>query len=124
MANAERRSGTDRRQRRRGGRREGDAAGTILLVLVVTANQRERVRVQSVLQDVGFAVALCDSALAALQATRDLKPDVILADVHEGVALRGRVGTGRNGRAIPIVDLTGDSDAAVGRVRQGLRQRR
>ena len=42
VVNPERRSEKDRRQRRRGGRREGDASGTILLVLVVTSNERER----------------------------------------------------------------------------------
>jgi len=125
VVNPERRSEKDRRQRRRGGRREGDASGTILLVLVVTSNERERDRVQFVLQDAGFAVVLCESAFAALQAARDLVPDVILADVHEGVALRGRVAAGRNGRTIPIVDLTGDSvGAAVDRVSEVLRQKR
>src|SRR5205823_8673814 len=77
VVNPERRSEKDRRQRRRGGRREGDASGTILLVLVVTSNERERDRVQFVLQDAGFAVVLCESAFAALQAARDLVPDVI-----------------------------------------------
>jgi CheY-like chemotaxis protein len=58
-------------------------------------------------------MAFCESAVAALQAARDLVPDVVLADVHEGVALRGRLPASWTGRSIPIVDLTGHAADAL-----------
>jgi CheY-like chemotaxis protein len=122
VADPDRRHGDDRRHHRRGGRRTQDRTGQTPLILVVSARANERDRLNTVLQDVGFAVAPCDGAHAAITAARDLLPDVIVADVEEGVALRGRVPAHRRGTSIPIVDLTGGSvEGIVRRVRLALR---
>jgi len=124
MADRERRNTTDRRRQARGGRREADAPGSTPLVLIVTPRAAENVRLRTVLEDAGFATAPCDGGVAALRAARDLVPDVIVADVHEGVALRGRLPVGRTGRSIPIVDLTGRAmDALLIEIRLALRRR-
>lgn len=113
MADQDRRAVSERRQRRRGGRRADDAIAVTPLALVVTPHDNERARLQLVLHDLGFAVALCDTAMKALQAAREFIPDVILADVHEGVALRGHVPPSRRGSTIPIVDLGGTAVESV-----------
>lgn len=115
MAVVERRSGSDRRQSRRGGRRAEDSSARTPLVLLVASSSSHRARAAAALENSGFAVAICEGP-DALHAATTMVPEVVVADVADAIALRGRLPIGRGGH-ISIVDLVRDVDLVCERVR-------
>jgi CheY-like chemotaxis protein len=115
MVVVERRSGQDRRGGHRGGRRTADSSVHTPVVLLVASSGAIRTRAAAALENSGFAVAVCEGR-DALQTAIAIVPEVVIADVADAIALRGRLPNGRRG-AIPIVDLVTDVDLVCERVR-------
>ena len=101
----ERRRGGDRRQHPRGGRRPEDRNGHGPLVFVVTHDPSHLLFWEALLLNLKFAVVPCDGVGTAVEAFRSLRPDVIVASKRDKAMLRGHLPTGREGGAVPLVEL-------------------
>jgi hypothetical protein len=120
-ARSDKRLGSDRRRKPRGGRRATDATGTTPLVMVVDPDARRSDISEAILAKLRFAVAPVDSVDKAIVAIQSLNPEVIVSseDVRRIVALVPAA-TG-----IPIVAIDEDTrttDALIEAVRRALRE--
>jgi PleD family two-component response regulator len=99
----EHRRGPDRRNTRRGGRREGDKKGYAPLVLIVDDNEYSAARCEAILAKLHFAVAPTRSIDEATRVMEALRPDIIVARVADAAALRSATAAD-----LPIVLLSDD----------------
>jgi CheY-like chemotaxis protein len=114
------RRGPDRRQRPRGGRREGDQKGLAPLVLVVDEDASSRDMCEAILAKLNFAVAPVDSIDKAVSVITTLQPDVIVAHGRNTSALERAAWPD----GVPFVEVTDDMrdpDALVEAIRKALR---
>jgi DNA-binding NtrC family response regulator len=105
----EHRFGEDRRRFARGGRRIGDRAGYAPMVVVIDGDATRRDISEAILAKLNFAVAPFESTDEALAAMGALRPEAIVARVEAVDELRRRLPSDRDGRAIPLLQITDDA---------------
>src|SRR2546422_8903482 len=101
----ERRQGGDRRLHTRGGRRRGDRLGYTPLVFLVTDEPSHLRFWEALLLNLKFAVVPCTGPEPALQASRALRPDVIVVSSRHITMMRDRLRSDGEESAIPLVEL-------------------
>lgn len=106
----ERRHGGDRRHVPRGGRRPGDPQGYAPLVLVADDDPDSGARCIAILSRLRFAVAPAHSVEEAIRVVQSLRPDLIVARLHDEAALRDAMAQDQGIGHIPILILTPDND--------------
>lgn len=106
----ERRQGGDRRHVPRGGRRPGDPQGYAPLVLVADDDPESGARCIAILSRLRFAVAPAHSVEEAIRVVQSLRPDLIVARLHDEAALREAMEQDAGIGHIPILILTADND--------------
>jgi CheY-like chemotaxis protein len=117
----DKRQGSDRRQRPRGGRRAGDQAGFAPLVLLVDEDPDSGARCEAILSKLRFAVAPAQTLAEATRVMNALRPDLIVGHVTDPDALR-RAAPGE----IPVVildDALSAPDSMIAEIRRALRKR-
>jgi hypothetical protein len=122
----DRRRGGDRRKHPRGGRRPGDRTGFAPLVFLVTREPSDLQFWEALLLDRQFAVVTCNGFGPALEASKVLRPDVILAGPREIAPLRDRLAAALNGARPPILELVSTPnlvEPVIEAIRCGLRVR-
>ena len=108
----------DRRKQPRGGRRPDDPDGFAPLVLVAYDDVGARETCETILAKLHFAVAPVDSVEKALSVIPTLRPDVVVAHVHDITLLRHAAA------GIPLVEVTEamrSPDVLVEAIRRALR---
>lgn len=110
METQERRRGRDRRSHWRGGRRPGDRPGHAPLVFVVTGEPLHLRFWERLLLDLKFAVLPCKGPGPALDAYRAVRPDLIAASSQHIITMRDCLPCGRQGSAVPLVELASTPD--------------
>ena len=115
----DKRQGTDRRSRPRGGRRAGDQAGYSPLVLLVEENAENGARCEAILAKLRFAVAPAHTVDQAIRVMEALRPNLVVARVADAARLRKATPSG-----VPFVALTdahNDLEEMVEEIRRALR---
>jgi hypothetical protein len=118
----EQRRGPDRRNTRRGGRRDGDKKGYAPLVLLLDGNEDQNARCEAILARLHFAVAPTRSIDEASRVMDALRPDIIVARVADAAALRRATAAD-----LPIVLLNDDvldPEVLIEEIRKELRNHR
>ena len=121
------RFGPDRRQFARGGRRTTDRAGYAPMIVVIDDDATRLDLSEAILAKLRFAVAPFVSVEKAISAMRALSPDIVVARADAVQRLRGRLPLDRDGRAIPLLQLTADLTepaALIEALRQLIRRHR
>jgi hypothetical protein len=115
----DKRHGSDRRRRPRGGRRTGDQTGFAPLVLLVDEDVASGQRVEAILARLRFAVAPARSVSEAMRVMSALRPNLIVGHVSDPESLKRAAPDG-----IPIVildDATSTPEAMIDEIRRALR---
>ena len=123
----ERRYGVDRRRLARGGRRPGDPDGFAPLVLVADDDEDSNERCEAILAALRFAVAPAHSAEEALRVMHALRPDIVVAHLHDGEAFRQQLDADAATAGVPVISLTPETErpeALVKEIRRVLRGQR
>ena len=113
----DKRQGSDRRQRARGGRRAGDQSGFAPLVLLVDEDPDSG----AILAKLRFAVAPAHTLAEATRVMDSLRPNLIVGHVTDPEALRRAAPDG-----IPVVildDALSAPDSMIAEIRRALRKR-
>jgi hypothetical protein len=117
----DKRKSADRRERPRGGRRNGDQAGFAPLVLLVDEDAESGQRCEAILAKLRFAVAPARTLAEATRVMDALRPNLIVGHVSDPDALRRAAP-----EDIPVVildDGLSAPDAMIGEIRRALRKR-
>lgn len=117
----DKRQGSDRRQRPRGGRRSADPAGLAPLVLLVDEDPDSGERCEAILSKLRFAVAPAHTLAEATRVIDALRPNLIVGHVTDPDALRRAAPAD-----IPVVildDALSAPDSMVAEIRRALRKR-
>jgi hypothetical protein len=115
----EKRQGTDRRSRPRGGRRAGDKAGFAPLVLLVDEDAEKSARCEAILAKLRFAVAPAHTVDEAVRVMEALRPNLVVARVQDEPRLKKATPAG-----VPLVLLTekhNDLEEMIEEIRRALR---
>ena len=118
----EKRQGTDRRSRPRGGRRAGDKAGFAPLVLLVDENAEKSARCEAILAKLRFAVAPAHTVDEAIRVMEALRPNLVVARVQDEPRLKKATPSG-----VPLVTLNekhDDLEEMIEEIRRALRNAR
>lgn len=118
----EKRQGTDRRSRPRGGRRAGDKAGFAPLVLLVDEDAEKSARCEAILAKLRFAVAPAHTVDEAIRVMEALRPNLVVARVQDEPRLKKATPAG-----VPLVALTerhNDIEEMIEEIRRALRNAR
>lgn len=118
----EKRQGTDRRSRPRGGRRAGDKAGFAPLVLLVDEDAEKSARCEAILAKLRFAVAPAHTVDEAIRVMEALRPNLVVARVQDEPRLKKATPAG-----VPLVALTArhnDIEEMIEEIRRALRNAR
>lgn len=116
----DKRQGTDRRQRPRGGRRAGDQQGFAPLVLLVDEDADNGQRCEAILAKLRFAVAPAHSLAEAQKVMVALRPNLIVARVSDAEALKQAAPPD-----VPVVvldDALSAPDMMIAEIRRALRK--
>ena len=117
----DKRQGSDRRQRARGGRRAGDQSGFAPLVLLVDEDPDSGARCEAILAKLRFAVAPAHTLAEATRVMDSLRPNLIVGHVTDPEALRRAAPA-----EIPVVildDALSAPDSMIAEIRRALRKR-
>ena len=117
----DKRQGTERRSRARGGRRAGDQPGFAPLVLLVDEDADSGARCEAILLKLRFAVAPAHTLAEATRVMDALKPNLIVGHVTDPEALRRAAPAD-----IPVVvldDALSAPDSMIAEIRRALRKR-
>lgn len=117
----DKRQGSDRRQRPRGGRRAADQAGFAPLVLLVDEDPDSGARCEAILTKLRFAVAPAHTLAEATRVMDALRPNLIVGHVTDPDALRRAAPAD-----IPVVildDALSAPDSMIAEIRRALRKR-
>ena len=115
----DKRQGTDRRSRPRGGRRAGDKTGYSPLVLLVDENAENGARCEAILAKLRFAVAPAHTVDQAIRVMEALRPNLVVARTDDVARLQEATPQG-----VPFVALTeahNDLELMVEDIRRALR---
>jgi hypothetical protein len=115
----EKRQGTDRRSRPRGGRRAGDKAGFAPLVLLVDEDAEKSARCEAILAKLRFAVAPAHTVDEAIRVMEALRPNLVVARVQDEPRLKNATPSG-----VPLVTLNerhNDLEEMIEEIRRALR---
>jgi hypothetical protein len=115
----DKRQGTDRRSRPRGGRRAGDKTGYSPLVLLVDENAENGARCEAILAKLRFAVAPAHTVDQAIRVMEALRPNLVVARTDDVARLQEATPPG-----VPFVALTeahNDLELMVEDIRRALR---
>jgi CheY-like chemotaxis protein len=122
----ERRGGPDRRHSPRGGRRPEDPQGYSPLILVADDDADNGARCVAILSRLRFAVAPAHSVDEAVKVMQALRPDLIVARLDAGAALRDEMARDPSIGDIPVITLTPENDAPqlmIEEIRRVLREK-
>lgn len=122
----ERRTTRDRRRFARGGRREYDRDGFSPLLLVVDEDQDSAARSEAILAALKFAVAPARSVDEALSVMRALRPNLVVARVHDPHRLQEEMQRSALTAAVPVLVVTDDiasPEDLIAAIRNVLRSR-
>ena len=117
----DKRQGSDRRQRPRGGRRTADRSGFAPLVLLVDEDPDSGARCEAILAKLRFAVAPAHTLAEATRVMDALRPNLIVGHVTDPEALRRAAPV-----EIPVVildDALSAPDSMIAEIRRALRKR-
>lgn len=122
----ERRKTRDRRRFARGGRRDYDREGFSPLILVVDEDQDSAARSEAILAALKFAVAPARSIDEALSVMRALRPNLVVARVHDPRRLEDEMQRNALTAAVPVLVVTDDiasPESLIAAIRSVLRAR-
>jgi CheY-like chemotaxis protein len=122
----ERRHARDRRRFARGGRREYDRDGYSPLILVVDEDLQNAARSEAILAALKFAVAPARSAAEALGVMRALRPNLVVACVHDPDSFTAELQRHDVTRNVPVLIVTPEiasPESLIQAIRETLRTR-
>jgi PleD family two-component response regulator len=107
----DRRFGSERRGRPRGGRRPDDQDGYAPLVLVADDDAGSGARCEAILAALRFAVAPAHSAEEALRVMHALRPNLVVSHLRDDEAFRKQLRSDATTAGVPVISLTAETEA-------------